>query len=156
MSGKSGFVVRLIRYPARGMEAETIQSALFTEGRGIEGDCHAIGGERQLSLLSGESRAWMKTQTIKGLCFSRFKENITTRGLDLEAIGKGMRLEAGEAVIEISGETKHCHEECPLFSAGMACRIAGQSLFAKVIKSGEVKTGFTIKTIDQISFTRRG
>ena len=144
MTENHGSIARLIRYSAKGHTGEHCESAVLRAGCGMEGDFHADGGERQLSILSAESRDWMNAQTEKGLCFSRFKENIATQGIALEKLCRGTRLAAGEAELEISGATKHCHDECPLFSVGMPCRLAGQNLFVKVIKSGEVKIGSRI------------
>ena len=118
--------------------------ARLIENLGLEGDRHAKGGDRQISILLSECRDQMSTQNEHGLCFARFKENISIRFLDLAAIKPGILLEAGEAeqvVLEITGETKHCHEECPLFKAGKPCPLAGLNLFAKVIKGGVIRVG---------------
>jgi MOSC domain-containing protein YiiM len=127
----------------------------------MEGDFHADGGDRQISLFSGEGRQWMETFKTEnagqeGLCFTKFRENITIQGLPLQTLRAGMRLvveapfaaasiaTGAEVLLEITGEAKLCHDECPLFSAGRACRLAGQSLFAKVLHGGVVRTGDTI------------
>jgi MOSC domain-containing protein YiiM len=141
----NGSVDAIIRYTEKGVPGIPLTEALFREGHGLEGDFHADGSDRQISLLSRESRQWMEEATEPGLCFTRFKENITTRLVALEKLSAGKQLKAGNVVLEISGETKHCHEECSLFSAGHSCGLSGQSLFAKVVRGGILRIGDTIK-----------
>jgi len=137
-------------YPAKGEAGKELAEARLIENLGLEGDFHAKGGERQISLLFMEDRERLEDQPEQGsegagLCFLRFKENITIRrGAAAEygtSFEKGTRLEAGEALLEITGETKHCHEECVLFHAGKPCLLAGKSLFAKVLESGAIRVG---------------
>jgi MOSC domain-containing protein YiiM len=117
----------------------------------MEGDYHADGGgggERQISLCPEEARQWMAAQTRQGLCFRRFRENITTSGIRMEDLKPGTRLNAGEAVLEITEESKHCHDECALFTEGVPCKLSGQSCFAKVIAGGMIRAGDTISLTD--------
>jgi MOSC domain-containing protein YiiM len=136
-----GTVTRILRYREKGKPGEILDSVILREAYGMEGDFHAGGGDRELCLFSAEARRWMDGQAGAGLCFSRFKENITVGGLSLEELKAGDRLRAGEAALEISGETKHCHDGCPLFQEGKPCRLAGRSLFAKVVKTGRLRVG---------------
>ena len=56
-----GAVVReLYVFRQRGQPGEAVESAWFRRGIGMEGDRHAAGGERQTSLLAGETRDWME------------------------------------------------------------------------------------------------
>jgi len=142
---KSGIIERIRVYAAKGEKGRDLAEARLIENLGLEGDFHATGGERQISLLFAESREKMpneKPGEEKGLCFARFRENITIRGLEHAA--PGTRITAGDAVLEITGESKHCHEECSLFEAGKQCHLAGQNLFAKVVKGGTIHTGGSI------------
>lgn len=133
-----GTIERIRAYAEKGAAGNDLSEGRLIANLGLEGDFHAKGGERQISLLFSESRAQMSGAN-EGLCFRRFKENIAIRGI--ERIDPGTRLAAGDAVLEITGETKHCHAECSLFEAGKRCSLAGQSLFAKVMKSGIIRAG---------------
>ena len=137
----SGIIAKISVYSEKGSAGAELAEARLIENSGLEGDFHATGGERQLSLLLAGSRDELAEQREKGLCFSRFRENICIRGLATDVLRSGARLKAGEAVLEITGETKHCHEECVLYKAGKPCSLAGQSLFAKVLKSGIIRAG---------------
>ena len=147
----NGIIETIKIYSAKGTPGKEVSEARLNENLGLEGDFHAKGGDRQVSLLCAETRDLLINQKERGLCFSRFKENITIRGLDHYIPRSGVRLEAGEgvsaensAVLEITGETKICHEECSLYEAGKRCPLSGMSLFAKVIKSGIIRVGDSV------------
>ena len=142
-----GIIERIRAYPEKGAAGADLSQARFIKNLGLEGDFHAKGGERQISLLLIESREQVSNSKEKGLCFSRFSENITIRDLDTTVLTPGMRLSAGKALLEITGETKHCHEECILYEAGKHCQLAGQSLFARVVESGLVLVGDRISEV---------
>jgi len=90
-----------------------------------------------LSFLSGDDRQFM--DTVPGLCFDRYKENILL-DVALSPI-PGTKLAVGEAVLETSDGGKRCFETCPLFGQGRDCVLAGRSLFAKVVQGGVIHTG---------------
>ena len=136
-----GIVEKIRIYTEKGAAGIELADAHLIENLGLEGDL-ARGGERQVSVLFAETRAQMEELREKGLCLSRFKENITVGCKEkCKELKPGDRLSAGEAVLEISGESKRCHGECALFEAGKPCSLAGMSLFAKVIKSGRIRNG---------------
>ena len=139
----NGTVERIRIFSSKVDKGKDLGEGRLTENLGLEGDFHAIGGERQISLLVAGEREQLTKQDEKGLCFSRFKENITIKRQApfSEHAAQGTRLKMGEAVLEITAETKHCHEECELFESGKHCLLAGQNLFAKVVKSGVIRTG---------------
>ena len=134
-----GIIKKIRLYPEKHSAGVEISEAFLIENEGLKGDFHATGGERQISLLFTQPRNKTADQKEKGLCHSRFKENICIFGLTPDCISVGMRLEFKDAVLEISGETKYCHTECPLFESGTTCSLAGLNLFAKVIKSGIIR-----------------
>jgi MOSC domain-containing protein YiiM len=142
-----GIIEAIKVYPAKGEAGVELAEVQLIEDSGLEGDFHAKGGDRQISLLFAESRDGNALQKEKGFCFSRFKENISIRGFSPDAVRPGLRLETGEAVIEITGEIKHCHEECELYEAGKSCSLAGLNLFARVLKGGVIAIGDGVVSI---------
>jgi len=142
-------IVKLTRYAEKDSPGEQVESARFLEGLGMEGDFHAKGGSRQLSFMSLEDRRWMESQVAlglaDGLCFGRYKENIMIEANFAPEPLPGAKLQTGEAVLEISRASKHCFVQCPLFSKGRKCALAGRSLFAQVAQSGVVKIGDTVE-----------
>ena len=144
-------IEKITCYPAKGEVGKELSEARLIENHGLEGDFHAGSGERQLSLLFAETREALTAQKEKGLCFSRFKENLTIHGQASNTFRPGAVFAAGEAILEITAESKRCHEECSLFEAGKQCPLAGRSLFAKVLKSGVIHAGDTIEEVDFVS-----
>jgi len=146
----NGIIETIKIYSAKGTPGKEVSEARLNENLGLEGDFHAQGGERQLSLLCADTRDLLINQKEKGLCFSRFKENITIRFPDHYIPRSGARLEAG-AVLEITGETKSCHKECSLYEEGKRCPLSGMSLFAKVIKGGIIRVGDSVAVKSVVS-----
>jgi len=157
-----GVIERIRIFPEKGSAGVELAEGRLVEDSGLEGDFHAAAGEeRQISLLISGERKWLLEQKergpkaqgpkvdgprvdgpkVQGLCLSRFKENICVQKLAPDTLQPGVRLEAGEAVLEITGVTKHCYEECPLYQAGKSCSLAGRNLFAKVLKGGLIHPG---------------
>jgi cyclic pyranopterin phosphate synthase len=136
-----GTVVSLTQYTAKGDPGKRVQNARFIEGQGMEGDFHAVGGEKQVSLLSCGERQWIESQSLRGLCFGRYKENVLFDGILPEVMIPGVKIAIGGAVLMISDTGKHCFKECPLFDTRQNCILAGRNLFAKVIQSGNAAEG---------------
>jgi cyclic pyranopterin phosphate synthase len=157
----NGIIETIKVYSAKGTPGEKLSEARLNENLGLEGDFHARGGDRQVSLLCAETRDMIIQQKERGLCFSRYRENITIRGLNLEMLRSGARLEAGgvsaekSVVLEITGETKSCHRECSLYEEGKRCPLSGMSLFAKVIKGGILRAGDRITVKSVVSYKER-
>jgi len=135
----NGIVKKIRLYPEKGSPGLELTEGHLVENLGLEGDFHAKGGERQVSLLFADIP--VNDQHEQGLCLSRFKENISVRFPEPVVTRTGARLETDEAILEITGETKQCHKECALYEAGKSCSLAGLSLFAKVLKGGLIRVG---------------
>lgn len=145
--GASAKIIGLTRYRKKGEPGEPLSEMNFLEGFGIERNLHQ-GGERQVCLLLAEARLWMEAQTEQakiGLCFGRFRENILIEGLPLEDLESGSLLYIGNAVLRISTHSKHCYDECNLFSKRMTCRLSGGAAFAVVERSGKASIGDSVR-----------
>lgn len=140
-------IKKLSVYPEKGAKPVSAEEITLVEGKGICGDFHADGGERQISLLTEEKKKWMEEQEIKGFCFRKFKENILLEAEgEEERINPGDLLEIGDAVLEVTECVKTCHPElCVLAQKGKTCLLAGGHSFAKVKKGGIVNTGMMAK-----------
>ena len=150
----SAIIERIRAYPEKGAAGLELEEGQLIENMGLSGDRHAHGGERQLSLFFAESRELLAINREKALCLSRFRENITIRGMTgpgaiSPALEAGALLEAGNTILEITGETKRCHDECKLHEMGERCSLAGMNLFAKVRKGGIIRKGDRICKIEE-------
>ena len=138
----NSIIERIRIFPAKGQAGIELTEGHLVKDLGLEGDHNAKGGERQVSLRFLESSFQEVNPVEKGLCLNRFRENLTIR-----CQSPVFRFAAGQAVLEISGETKHCYEDCELFKEGKQCSLKSQCFFAKVVESGVVRIGDKIELL---------
>ena len=121
---------------------------ILRENWGLEGDAHAGEWHRQVSLLAGESIDTVK-EVLPTLKNGAFAENIITRGIDLNTLNIGDRLQIGEEVLlEITQIGKECHNSgCAIKKATGDCIMPREGIFARVIHGGEIMKELTITII---------
>ena len=142
---QTGCIRALYRTEQKKAPAIEEETLMLTEQVGIEGDCHANGGERQISLLTVEEKEWMEQQETEGFCFRKFKENILLDGISLKNCQAGDVLECGDAQIELSAFVKRCQWElCRLAKNDVDCPFADSVRFASVKKSGMIQKGMKV------------
>jgi MOSC domain-containing protein YiiM len=121
----------------------------LVEGVGIEGDAHARPRSSRQVLLMAEENC-----DAFGLAPGEVRENLTVRGIDLQALPPGTRLQIGGAVLEI---TKDC-EPCAFIDSlrpGLKNQMVGRrGMLARVIRSGEVRIGDEIAICDRGALPR--
>jgi MOSC domain-containing protein YiiM len=120
-----------------GVQKKPVARAVLREGHGIEGDAHAGGWHRQVSLLADEDIQTMRGRGIE-LGYGDFAENVTTRGVDLGALPVGARLSLGTALLEITQIGKECHHGCAIFHAVGDCVMPRKGVFARVLRGGKI------------------
>jgi MOSC domain-containing protein YiiM len=115
---------------------------------GIEGDAHAGDWHRQVSLLAGESIDGVK-QVLPTIKNGAFAENIITRGIDLNSLQIGNRLQVGDQVVlEITQIGKECHNSgCAIKKATGDCIMPREGIFAQVISGGVITRKMAITVI---------
>ena len=107
---------------------------------GIVGDANAKGGDRQVTIIDEAVNIWIGEQAENGLCYRRFKANITIKEMGADLLQQGDFLNIGDARLEISSVSKKCYgEQCKLYSEKTVCPIPSRCYFARVVKSGKVK-----------------
>lgn len=141
-------VVQLTSYNEKGTKGNQLEEATLLKDQGMLGDCHAIGGERQLTLISKKAKDWMKSSETKGLCFSKFHENLVLDEISFDALPMTTRLMIGEVILELSAVRKKCYPEiCRLAQKGEECLLMQEVRFAKVIHGGEITVGMEVLSI---------
>jgi MOSC domain-containing protein YiiM len=113
---------------------EELSEAWIVENAGIEGCAHARpGGKRQVLLVDLESLRALD------LGPGMIRENITTEGLDVNALQVGQRLRVGEAELEVS---LVC-EPCALMEKirrGLMAELQGRrGMLCRVVRGGVVR-----------------
>ena len=132
----------------KGIVKKEQNKVVVLEKWGIEGDAHAGDWHRQISLLAGESIDNVK-EVLPTLKNGAFAENIITRGIDLNSLRIGDRIQIGDVVIlEITQIGKECHNSgCAIKKATGDCIMPREGIFAQVIKGGSLTKEQQIKVI---------
>ncbi len=107
---------------------------------GIEGDAHAGGWHRQVSLLAWESIC--KAQAM-GLDVKEgdFAENVTSEGIDLLALPLGTHLRVGQVLLELSQIGKVCHNKCAIYHLAGDCIFPREGVFFVAVEGGDIAVG---------------
>jgi MOSC domain-containing protein YiiM len=143
---ESGKVVGVCMSQVKTDPKKNVGKGVLKKGLGLAGDSHA-GTEKEVSLLAIES--------IKRLCQEAgisagpgcFAENITTKGMNLTSLPIGSKLQVGEAkllVIQIGKDPSQAHT----YNYQGYSILPKEGVFCKVIESGEVKIGDSIRMIE--------
>jgi MOSC domain-containing protein YiiM len=139
-------VIAVCTSEKKGTRKTPVPEIFIREDYGVEGDAHADGTtHRQVSLLALESIEKMRERGLD-LHPGDFAENITTEGIDLASLPTGTRIMPGdEAVLEITQIGKECHAACAIRKQIGDCIMPREGVFARVVRSGRVKAGDTIR-----------
>lgn len=116
----------------------------LVSGLGVENDAHAGSGDREVSLLALESHQRFQPLTPVRLYPGIFGENITTRGIDFNALSVGDRIHLGECLLEITRKGKECPAPCAISRHVGECIMPRECVFARVIRGGILKPGDAI------------
>ena len=132
----------------KGEVKHNVPSARLLVEHGIEGDAHAEGGIRQLSLLSLAS---INKMIAMGAAVQPgdFAENLTVDGLEVMTLPVGTRLRVGQDVLlEITQIGKTCHKGCAIRELVGDCVMPREGVFARILQEGVVKVGDTVEVLD--------
>jgi MOSC domain-containing protein YiiM len=141
-----GIVISVNVSEKKSVRKKPVDEIKVIQDKGVEGDAHAEGGIRQVSLLAIES---IEKMVEKGVNVKPgdFAENITTKGLDLLALPVGTKLSIGDSLLEVSQHGKICHTKCNIYKTVGDCVMPREGIFCKVLKGGTIKKGDEIKVI---------
>ena len=145
-----------------GVPKRAVDEALLTP-TGLAGDYQAKrkihgGPERALCLYAFELIRRLQTEGHPIFPGSA-GENVTLAGLDWDALAPGIRLALGdEVIIEISSYTSPCKTIAASFIGGEFKRISHKKhpgwsrLYARVLQTGRLATGQTVKIVQDSKF----
>jgi MOSC domain-containing protein YiiM len=132
----------------KGVVKHNVAQARLLVEHGLEGDAHAEGGIRQVSLLSLASIDKMVAVGAK-VAPGDFAENLTVAGLEVMSLPVGTRLKVGDEVeLEITQIGKACHKGCAIRELVGDCVMPREGVFARVLTEGVVKPGDVIEVTD--------
>ena len=131
----------------KGVVKHNVDQAVLQVDHGLEGDAHAEGGHRQVSLLSLESIHKMVAAGAK-VKPGDFAENLTVQGLSVMHLPVGTRLKVGAgALLEITQIGKACHKGCAIREQVGDCVMPREGVFARVLQGGVVRPGDEIEVV---------
>jgi MOSC domain-containing protein YiiM len=140
-----GRIVAVSVSDRKGVVKHNVPQARLLVEHGLEGDAHAEGGIRQVSLLAQESIDKMRAAGAQ-VHPGDFAENLTTLGLDVCALPLGTRLKVGtEVELEITQIGKTCHKGCAIRELVGDCIMPREGVFARVVQGGMVAPGDTVQ-----------
>jgi MOSC domain-containing protein YiiM len=142
-----GKIVSINVCEKKSIRKKPVDEAVLLEQLGVEGDAHAEGGIRQVSLLAAESIEKMQNKGVD-VKAGDFAENITTEGIDLLSLPIGTKLKVGDALLEVSQHGKICHTKCNIYKTVGDCVMPKEGIFCKVLKGGKIKKGMEIETVE--------
>ncbi len=137
-------VMHLFRAPKKRAPMEELHEALAVEDVGLEGCAHARpGGKRQVLLMD---RATLQQF---GLVPGIVRENITTEGLDVNALAVGQRLGIGNVELQVSLVCDPCQQIEALRPGLQAAMQGKRGMLCKVLRGGKMQRGDEIAVLDK-------
>jgi MOSC domain-containing protein YiiM len=118
---------------------EELATARAIENSGLEGCAHARpGGKRQILLVDSETLGSLQ------LAPGTVRENITTQGLDVNALQAGQNLCIGDVRLEVSAVCEPC-EVMEAIRPGLQQELQGRrGTLCRVLRGGTLKRGDAI------------
>jgi len=145
--GQQGRIHAVSVSDRKGVVKHNVDQARLLKDHGLEGDAHAEGGIRQVSLLAMASIDKMVAAGAK-VKPGDFAENLTVLGLEVMSLPVGTRLKVGNTVeLEITQIGKTCHKGCAIREQVGDCVMPREGVFARVLKEGLVKPGDVIEVV---------
>jgi MOSC domain-containing protein YiiM len=135
-------VLHLFRAAQRRLPMEEIAEIRAIEDSGFEGCAHARPNSgRQVLLVDSE------TLDLMGLQPGITRENITTRGINVNGLPAGQRLRLGNAQLEVSGPCNPC-DLMEKIRPGLRRELRGRrGTLCRVIAGGTIRRGDAIEKI---------
>lgn len=130
-------IEKLFIKPIKGNDPVCVKSIELTEGKGVEGDCHADGGDRAVCLVTKYTDDRLNGIREKYNCMAKFSPNIV---IETDKIfSAGDRISVNTAEIRVTSVGRECHHLCDLPD----CPLISGIVFASVLRSGTINIGDT-------------
>jgi len=134
----------------KGTVKKPVNSIQLTE-IGVVGDAHSGKWHRQVSLLATESITKFSEEAGREIKFGEFAENITTEGLLLHECRPLDHFRNENLELEVTQIGKKCHgDNCSIFREVGNCVMPKEGIFARVIRSGNLKAGDQLEYVPKV------
>lgn len=114
--------------------------------KGFKGCIHGRpGSKRQVSLMD------IETLEMLGVNPGAVKENVTTKGIDFQALAVGQALRVGESLLEISAPCDPC-DRIDEIRMGLQMELRGRrGWLCRVVEGGRIRGGDRIEVLQAAS-----
>ena len=135
-------VLHLFRALQRRLPMEEVAEVSALQDSGLEGCAHArTGSPRQVLLMDSETLELME------LSPGIIRENITTRGINVNGLDAGQRLQVGAAQLEVSMVCTPC-DMLEKIRPGLRRELRGRrGMLCRVIAGGVIRQGDRIERL---------
>jgi MOSC domain-containing protein YiiM len=138
-------VLHLFQCLAHGAPMREFEEVFAIENKGLKDCIHGRSGSARQILV-------MDQETLEefGIAPGRVRENITTRGIALEALSLGQRLRAGEALLEVTNPCTPCHQMDEIRQGLQEALRGRRGLLCKVVESGRIRRGDRVEIEEKV------
>ena len=135
-------VQNLFRASKKHLPMEELTEVQAVDDTGFEGCAHARPGhKRQVLLVDRETLEAMDVQP------GMIRENITTKGLDVNRLPIGQQLQIGEARLEVSAVCTPC-DQMEAIRPGLRKELWGRrGMLCRVLEGGVIRRGGSIEKL---------
>jgi MOSC domain-containing protein YiiM len=148
MPMKEGLVVGVCVSEKRGTGKVNVGKGYLAKDYGLIGDAHA-GSERPLSILPLELIERVASEKEIKANPGDFAENVTVKGIDMKGIRPGTRMSIGEAEVEVIQIGKEIDASHTFSFHGIALLVS-EGCFCRVVRSGRVKIGDSVRLLEDV------
>ncbi len=129
-------VLHLFQCLAHGEPMHEFEEVVAVTDKGFEECVHGRrGSARQVLLMDQE------TLDEFGIPAGRTRENITTRGIKLDALPFGLRLRVGDALLEVTKPCTPCHQMDEIRDGLQNALRGRRGILCRVVESGAIHRG---------------
>ncbi|HTC62893.1 MAG TPA: MOSC domain-containing protein [Candidatus Saccharimonadales bacterium] len=133
-------VLHLFQCLAHGEPMHEFEEVLAIADKGFEKCIHGRrGSARQVLLMDQE------TLDEFGIPPGRVRENITTRGIKLDAVPLGQRLRVGNALLEVTKPCTPCHQMDEIRDGLQEALRGRRGILCSVVEGGAIQVGDRIE-----------
>ncbi|MFN8523825.1 MAG: MOSC domain-containing protein [Chloroflexota bacterium] len=127
---------------------QPVKRARFVADLGLEGDRHARGGPRQVSILDGSVVSALAAEGIHAAP-GELGENLLIEGTAVDALGVGARLRVGTALLEITEVRQPCKQVRALDPRALKALVGHAGRMARVLETGEAGPGDVAELVER-------
>jgi len=144
-----GNIIAVCVSEQKGTQKKNVNSAIFIEDWGIEGDAHAGKWHRQVSLLSHDKIEDFRARGAE-VIDGAFGENLVVSDIDFRALPIGTRFACNDVLLELTQIGKECHNGCEIFKKMGDCIMPREGVFARVLHGGTINVGDALTVLPPV------